>query len=1360
MKSPKHLLSTLGFFALLLALSAPLSAHNGWVATAVPVSGITIDGDFSDWPADMRQYPIEQALRGDSPQDRTDFEAFFRIGYSEAENALYLAVEVTDESMVIDSSAEATPYTRDGCALLVDATHGEGATRLAIFPAWADTFEEISQTNSLLKALIAMHSTAEGRIYEWCLKLPQKGPEGRKLRGGISLGLDLALFDLDEDESSSSIFWGPVSKPSSFFIGDVVLVGSIPGILHASTRWADADPGIGNSQMQIRSLSSPELWLRVKTDSRGHVSVDLPPGRYAVQPLWPQGEDQEISISAGSETSLQLTFPTIPPRVVPAGRGKGHWQTYNVTDGLISNTVYAIHQDRNGDLWFGTEGGICRYDGRRFTSFPKTGGPMDSWVQTIAEDAQGNLWFGSNLPGKPGGLSCYDTRQNTDRQDGDSPFTHYTAADGLPPSGIKSLLVDRSGNLWCGTQFGGLSRYDTRQDGDRQDGGRQNGAFTNFSTEDGLAGNSVHAILEDRQGHLWFGTENGVSRCDDQQNVAFTSLPPESGLIGKAVYAILEDRQGHLWFGTADGLTRYDGETFTHLSTDDGLPPTPVLRLLEDRRGDLWLATGYHGSLKGTAVVRYDGHKFDRYTTRDGLAHDVVTTMLEDAEGNLWFGTGSWGLGGGVSRYSGDQFTTFGTADGLPNADVTSIVEDRHGDLWFSTGDDMKDIALSRYDGETFSIYSSAQGLPSDLNRAMWEDSGGNLWLGRARFDGRHFASLSQSYDELPGQSLWSIAKDRQNNLWFGLWNGGVSHYDGEKFERFTKIRNLDAVRALLWDRNDQLWIGSWGNGLFRWDGEQVSHFTAEDGLATDGVASLFEDRNGRLWIGSWNGGLSWYDARPKVDRQDIGKTFQTLSQEDGLAGNWINSIIQDRHGRLLFGSFGGGVSLYDGLVLQNLTTRDGLGNDNIFRLLEDSKGDIWICSYGGGLTRYRPVFTPPPVQIADVTADRSRGPIDEILLPTTQDYLAFSFEGRSFKTRPGQMAYVYRLREYEEDWRTTRSEQVTYTDLPRGEYLFEVKAVDRDLTYSEKPAQVRVVIHLPYERLALTGALGLAFIGLVIASGYGIKRRRERDHARQAFLQEQQQRLEAQELLARELEGELQTAHEMQMNLMPTESPQIEGLDIAGRCLTANHVGGDLFQYFQKNGTLAIALADITGHAMEAAIPAVMFSGILETEMQHDSDLETLFTHLNRNLCKQLDDRTFVCFTMGELDRSTRALRLANGGCPYPYHYRAATGDIAEIQVEAYPLGIRPDTAYPSIEVHLEPGDRILLCSDGIVEAATLDDELFGFERTAETIRQGCADDLSSEDLLRYLLAAVEQFTGDIPRADDQTVVILALDS
>jgi len=248
----------------------------------------------------------------------------------------------------------------------------------------------------------------------------------------------------------------------------------------------------------------------------------------------------------------------------------------------------------------------------------------------------------------------------------------------------------------------------------------------------------------------------------------------------------------------------------------------------------------------------------------------------------------------------------------------------------------------------------------------------------------------------------------------------------------------------------------------------------------------------------------------------------------------------------------------------------------------------------------------------------------------------------------------------------------------------------------------------------------------------------------------------EAQQKLIADMEEELQTAHEMQMNLMPTESPQIKGLDIAGRCLTANHVGGDFFHYFPQDGKLSLSLADVTGHAMEAAIPAVMFDGILKTERRFNAPMEQLFTHLNHTLCDTLPNRTYVCFAMAELDLSTRIAHLANGGCPYPYHYRSATRDVAELQVEAYPLGVQPNTQYAAIDVQLSPGDRLVFCSDGIIEAADADEELFGFERTGAAIQQGCRQSLSATALLERIFAEVKKFTGDAPQGDDQTVVVL----
>ncbi|MBT4140856.1 MAG: SpoIIE family protein phosphatase, partial [Candidatus Latescibacteria bacterium] len=243
------------------------------------------------------------------------------------------------------------------------------------------------------------------------------------------------------------------------------------------------------------------------------------------------------------------------------------------------------------------------------------------------------------------------------------------------------------------------------------------------------------------------------------------------------------------------------------------------------------------------------------------------------------------------------------------------------------------------------------------------------------------------------------------------------------------------------------------------------------------------------------------------------------------------------------------------------------------------------------------------------------------------------------------------------------------------------------------------------------------------------------------------------------EVEAELQTAHDMQMSLMPNVSPDIEGIDIAGRCIPASQVGGDFFQYFDHSGKLSLGLADVTGHAMAAAIPVVLFNGVLESQMRRSDPIKLLFGELNDTLHNVLDSRTFVCFTMGELDLNTRVFSLSNGGCPYPYHYNAETGNIVELQIDAYPLGVRAATDYEVIDVQLQDGDYVVFCSDGIAEAENEAGEQFGYETTEATIRQACVDGLSAEATIDRILEGVDAFCGAALQGDDMTCVVVRIE-
>ena len=344
----------------------------------------------------------------------------------------------------------------------------------------------------------------------------------------------------------------------------------------------------------------------------------------------------------------------------------------------------------------------------------------------------------------------------------------------------------------------------------------------------------------------------------------------------------------------------------------------------------------------------------------------------------------------------------------------------------------------------------------------------------------------------------WTIAEGR-GDLWFKDRSGnGLLRHDGEIFATFTTEDGLpsDNVGSILVDRQGHLLFGA--RSVSRYDGATFETIISEDRMPHGWLRAMLQDRHGHLWMGM-SDGLARYD----------GKEIENFSSEDGLARAMINTLLQDRSGNFWIGTWGGGISRYDGLLFQTLSTRDGLVHDAVWDIHQDRNGDIWIATEGG-VSRYRPQHTPPEVRIKDIVADRRYGPRQELRIPDSQDFLVFEFRGRSLSTPRDGMVYVFQLEGYDQELRWTRDDEVEYTNLPIGDYTFQVQAVGRDLNYSE-PASVAVVVTPAYGRTALMSALGISLLGLVVAGRYGLRRRRERDVARTDLVRERRQRIEPQ---------------------------------------------------------------------------------------------------------------------------------------------------------------------------------------------------------------------------------------------------------
>ncbi len=246
-------------------------------------------------------------------------------------------------------------------------------------------------------------------------------------------------------------------------------------------------------------------------------------------------------------------------------------------------------------------------------------------------------------------------------------------------------------------------------------------------------------------------------------------------------------------------------------------------------------------------------------------------------------------------------------------------------------------------------------------------------------------------------------------------------------------------------------------------------------------------------------------------------------------------------------------------------------------------------------------------------------------------------------------------------------------------------------------------------------------------------------------------------ELLGKELMAqEIQTAQSMQMGLLP-ESPDIDGLDLAGRCLAANRVGGDYYNYLWMDPDekkLAIVIADVAGHDMSAAIPAVMFSGMLEFAVKEGTP-SAMLSALNQSLCQQPKRTPFITCCIGIVDLEEKQMQWSKAGHPDIYHYQRDTDTINELVAESYPLGVSQKGKYIDETVALSEGDLLIFYTDGLPEATNPNSgRIYSYSRLERSIHRVAQDNVSSIESIDQMINDVRGFIEYTEPEDDITVV------
>lgn len=552
------------------------------------------------------------------------------------------------------------------------------------------------------------------------------------------------------------------------------------------------------------------------------------------------------------------------------------------------------------------------------------------------------------------------------------PFSSISVENGLSNDSVYCLMQDRRGFVWVGT-FGGLDRYDGKDAVSFKPGGADG-----YS----LSASVVFALAEGRDGMVWVGTDGGgLNRLDPVSGRVDVFRGPQGGSAGLGsdlVYALAAEPDGDLWIGTGgSGLVlRKEGlGSFRHYTAEsDDLPSNVVRALLLDASGRLWVGTT-KGGVSVVADPSQESPKFRMVTLLGASSSPTVRSLHEDALGRVWVGT----EGDGLFLVEKDDRTArrVRLPDGVGGgrATIRALCSDGSGRIWVGT--EGAGLAVLSSDGlsavELRRDERSRSGVAGDQVRAILRDRSGLIWVAfkdRGVSIGNPDAvsfglRAADGSGGLPRGTVRSFAEDERSRLWLASDGGGLVRYDekAHSFRAFGQAEGLASTRvcSVLSAHDGSIYAGTDGAGLFSLSADERMirpvplNLGFQSGVASDSgsvVWALLEDARGNLWVGLEGSGL--VELRPDGS---IVRYRYDPSAPTGLGGRSVRCLLEDSGGRILVGTWDGGLQLVDpatGMVSRfDADSKLGAATSDvsIYCLFRDSRGTVWVGT-GAGLDR------------------------------------------------------------------------------------------------------------------------------------------------------------------------------------------------------------------------------------------------------------------------------------------------------------------------------------------------------------------------------------------------------------------------
>ncbi|MSP85589.1 MAG: response regulator [Flavobacteriaceae bacterium] len=756
----------------------------------------------------------------------------------------------------------------------------------------------------------------------------------------------------------------------------------------------------------------------------------------------------------------------------------------NITtlNGLSQSSVIAIHQDLQGQMWFGTRDGLNRYDGSTMSVFRNnskdTISICNNDILSIEGDKKGNIWVGTY-----NGLNCYNPVTNI--------FKHYLHGNDTNTLANNTIwnIKEIKNEIWIATA-GGLSIFN-----------KTSQKFTTISHNSknnlSLSNNFVLSIYETKKGEIWIGTSKGLCRLISRKGDVF-SFKQYYTLEGESVYVqdIKEDYSGNLWVATkTNGLLKLDviSKKLVPLSLNLNQIDSDIRSLDFDKNGVAWI-----GTYKGISTIQKDGSVRKVYNNPDKkTSFGKIKSVFTDKKGSVWIG--SYYNGISVWDESNNNFTNLNQNSGssaLSYDVVSSFAADANKNIYIGTEGGGITVLDSKT-GLSSKINSAASnGISIDNIKSLCLSNAGILWIGTftqgiAAYDtkSKMFVNdkiTSDLKNKLKESGVYVIKKGSKDSVfWFGTFGKGLIRYDSSN-NTYQIIGNdnysdnfltNNRVRTLLIDKKDNLWIGTQSGlnfiNLNDFDNKRynIKHYFFDNKLLSgDDILSLFQDKKGKIWIGTKAKGLYNFDGtnfhKININKYDSEVTAIHSISEDDTNNLWMSS----NYGIIKYNLSNKSALIFDqkdGLVSNEF-------NDNAFLQLGYNK-----FYYGGpsGITyfdtkkipinKYSPQVILTDFKIANKSINvANENDILEKAIAYTES-LTLSYDKANFTINfaipnfinSTNNKYSYRLVGLDNEWTTTSNTSATFTIQNSGTYVFEVKGANNDGVWNTTPTTLEIVV-------------------------------------------------------------------------------------------------------------------------------------------------------------------------------------------------------------------------------------------------------------------------------------------------------------